>query len=185
MIGSTWWDPSIQADAHFLQLAPFLNQLSLQQYNILPKELVRQTHEAVDAGNVPAAIGALRLWQARRRGSEVTGEFELVHLAYLDRLFYLSSLDRMGSGMEVWLNWYARLIFGSWCRTQSTAGLLRLQESLRSAINLMEVAFNEPARESIQEQHIALAIMELLQDAMIDPRTEGDRKYFQQKFKEH
>jgi hypothetical protein len=54
------------------------------------------TNLAVDEGNVLAVIGGLKMLFFKNRMEELKGNFEVVSLASLDKLFYSMSQPKMG-----------------------------------------------------------------------------------------
>jgi hypothetical protein len=91
-----WWNPSLTLNSSFLEMIPVLDRIALQRYPISPRNLKNLTNSAVDEGNVLAVIGGMKMLFFKNRIEELKGNFEVVSLASLDKLFYSMSQPKMG-----------------------------------------------------------------------------------------
>ena len=121
-----WSDPSLQLDLHFLELVPCLDECSACEYPVEGKQLLQLANAAAASFNIPALIGATTLLFLKNDLPSQRKEFPVVHLASLDRVFYLVSEASLSSKLQNELYRQARAAFRRWFSEAPREELLKV-----------------------------------------------------------
>jgi hypothetical protein len=109
-----WCNPSTSLDLNFLSLISYLDEITIAEYPIDGKGLRRLMNQAVGEFNINAAIGATILLFLKNDVTHLKNDFPVVHLSFLDRVFYLVGESSMTNKTQNSVLKFTRLIVSKW-----------------------------------------------------------------------
>lgn len=109
-----WCDPSLSLDLTFLPLIPFLDETTVAEYPIDGQKLRHLMNSAVGKSDLNAVIGATTLLFLKNEIPHLKQDFPIVHLSFLDKIFYMVGEISMCNKTQNNILKFTRLAVGKW-----------------------------------------------------------------------
>lgn len=177
-----WSDPSLTLDLNFLELVPRLDEYSLSEYPLEGNQLFKLANEAAEAFNIPALIGATKLLFIKNDLPSQRKEFPVVHLASLDRIFYLTSEALLSRKRQNDLLRLVKTSVWRWFGDAPKEELLRVQARLKEQLNIFEKTMELVGADE-QRKELAMSTPKMFVDLL--SRDKGIVAEYTAKFKDH
>lgn len=114
ILARMWCDPSLSLDLTFLPLIPSLDEATAAEYPIDGKALRHLMNLAVGEFNLNAIIGATTLLFLKNEVPHLKQDFPVVHLSFLDKIFYMVGESSMSNKTQNGILKFTRLALSKW-----------------------------------------------------------------------
>ena len=162
---------------------PWLDECSVCEYPVEGKQLLQLANAAAASFNIPALIGATTLLFLKNDLPSQRKEFPVVHLASLDRVFYLVSEASLSSKLQNELYRQARAVVRRWFSEAPREELLKVQGQLKAELNIFEKVLQLVKDAEEQKKELAMRLLRMFVELL--SRDKATVAEYGAKFRDH